>query len=68
MNHRVVVTGIGVVSPIGIGVEALWEGTLAERIAVRPITHFDVTGYRSKLAAHVDNFHAPDFMGSRRVR
>lgn len=68
MNHRVVVTGIGVVSPIGIGVEALWEGTLAERIAVRPITHFDVTGYRSKLAAHVDNFHASDFMGSRRVR
>ena len=68
MNHRVVVTGIGVVTPLGIGVDVLWEATLAERIAVKPITRFSTDGYRSKLAAHVENFNAADFMAAKRVR
>lgn len=68
MNHRVVVTGIGVVTPIGIGVENLWNATLAERIAIRPITNFPTDGYRSKLAGYVDDFEPNDFMGTRRVR
>ena len=68
MTHRVVVTGIGVVTPIGIGVDALWEATLAERIAVNPITRFSTEGYRSKLAAQVDDFDAAPFMSARRMR
>ncbi len=68
MTHRVVVTGIGVVTPIGIGVDALWEATLAERIAIKPITRFPTDGYRSKLAAQVENFDAANFMSARRIR
>ena len=53
---RVVVTGLGAVTPVGIGVEAFWQGLQAGKNGVARITHFDPTGFRSTLAAEVKEF------------
>lgn len=55
-EHRVVITGLGAVTPIGIGVADFWEGLQAGRNGIGPITHFDATGFRSCLAGEVTNF------------
>jgi 3-oxoacyl-[acyl-carrier-protein] synthase II len=51
--RRVVVTGIGAVTPIGIGREGLWDGLRAQRSAVGPVTRFDPSIFRSRVAAEV---------------
>ncbi len=66
-EHRVAVTGIGVVTPLGIGGPAFWEGVLSERRAVAPVTRFDTTGYRSRIAAQVDDFDPRDFLSAKRL-
>lgn len=68
MTHRVAVTGIGIVSPLGTGVDAFWEALLAERVAVAPLTRFPVDGYRSRLAAQADDFVAADHLSAKRLR
>ena len=50
---RVVVTGLGVVSPYGVGVEPFWEGLSSGRCAIRPITLFETDGFRSRIAGEV---------------
>ena len=50
---KVAITGIGIVSGLGAGREATWEGMLAGRCAIGPVTAFDATGYRSQVAAEV---------------
>ncbi len=65
--HRVAVTGIGVVTPLGIGMRAFWDGVLAERVAVREITRFDASAYRSRIAAEVEGFDPHDFVGRKRM-
>ena len=67
-EHRVVVTGLGVVTPLGIGVDAFWRGVLSERVAVAPITRFDAGRYRSRIAAQIDDFDPRDFLASKRLR
>ncbi|MGA3036086.1 MAG: beta-ketoacyl-ACP synthase II [Vulcanimicrobiaceae bacterium] len=67
-RHRVVVTGIGIVSPIGIGVREFWEAMLAGRIGARAITRFDTDGYPSRIAAEIDHFDPADHMDPKRVR
>jgi 3-oxoacyl-[acyl-carrier-protein] synthase II len=66
-EHRVAVTGIGVVTPLGIGAPAFWNGVLAERRAIAPITRFDAAGYRSRIAAQVDDFEPRDFLSAKRT-
>jgi 3-oxoacyl-[acyl-carrier-protein] synthase II len=56
MKRRVVITGVGAVSGLGMGVEPFWEGLVAGRSAIKPITRFDPTGFRSRLAAEVPGF------------
>lgn len=56
MKRRVVVTGIGVISPIGIGPCQMWEGIRRGESAVRPVTRFDASTFRSRVAAQVEGF------------
>ncbi|HEX5386898.1 MAG TPA: beta-ketoacyl-ACP synthase II [Gemmatimonadales bacterium] len=66
--RRVVVTGVGAVTPIGIGVEALWNGLRAAQSAVGCITRFDPSPFRSRIAAEVRDFHPSDHLEERRAR
>ena len=66
--NRVVLTGIGVVTPLGIGKEALWAGVQSGRSAVKPITHFNTGGLKSRIAAVVDGFEPRNFMDSKSAR
>lgn len=66
--RRVVVTGIGCVTPIGTGVEGLWEGLRARRSAVRAITRFDPTPFRSRVAAEIPDFRPRDFLDAKRAK
>ncbi|MCD4812618.1 beta-ketoacyl-ACP synthase II [bacterium] len=58
MAKRVVVTGLGVVTPIGNDVETYWKNLLAGKSGIGPITYFDVTDYDSKIAGELKNFDA----------
>ena len=66
--QRVVITGLGAVSPLGIGVPALWEGLLAGRSGVRCIQHFDTDNLVVKIAAEVPDFDPKAFMDPKSVR
>jgi 3-oxoacyl-[acyl-carrier-protein] synthase II len=56
MARRVVVTGVGLLSPLGQGTEATWEGLIAGRSGVGPITRFDASSLPSRIAAEVKGF------------
>lgn len=66
--RRVAITGIGALTPIGLGREGLWRGILAERSGVRHLTRFDPTPFRSRLAAEVDGFDPLDWMDAKKAR
>ena len=61
-NRRVVVTGLGVVSPVGNTVDACWKNLIAGVHGIGPITQFDTTEYKAKLAAEVKDFNPRDYM------
>jgi 3-oxoacyl-[acyl-carrier-protein] synthase II len=65
---RVVVTGLGAVSPLGIGVPALWDGLIAGRSGVRRVQHFDTDNLVVKIAAEVPDFAPKAFMDPKAVR
>ena len=62
---RVVVTGLGAVTPFGVGVVRLWEGLVAGRSAIRPITGFDAADLPVKIGGEVPDFVAGDHMDRR---
>lgn len=66
--RSVVLTGVGCVTPIGTGVEALWEGLRARRSAVRRVTRFDPEPFSSRVAAEIDDFQPQDHMEKKRAR
>ena len=68
MRKRVVVTGIGVVTPIGNNAREFWEGLLEGRNGVDYITHFDPKDHDTKFAAEVKNFDPSPVLDSREVR
>ncbi len=61
-GRRVVVTGLGLVTPLGIGVEANWEGLLAGRSGVRTITRFDASALPARIAGEVPDFEPERFI------
>jgi 3-oxoacyl-[acyl-carrier-protein] synthase II len=61
-KNRIVVTGMGAITPLGIGVEATWQALLAGRSGVRRITRFDVTDFPTQFAAEITDFDPVNFM------
>jgi len=68
MQKRVVVTGLGIISPVGNDLTAAWNNILAGRSGVGLITHFDASEYKSKIAAEVKDFDGAAIFGSRESR
>jgi 3-oxoacyl-[acyl-carrier-protein] synthase II len=66
--RRVAITGIGCVTPIGTGVERLWDGLRRRESAVKRIDRFDPSPFRSHIAAQVDGFEPTDYMDRNRAR
>jgi 3-oxoacyl-[acyl-carrier-protein] synthase II len=66
--RRVVITGIGAITPIGTGVEGMWGGLRKRESAVRRISRFDPTPFRSHIAAQVDDFDPETYMERNRAR
>jgi 3-oxoacyl-[acyl-carrier-protein] synthase II len=61
-RNRVVITGMGVLAPNGIGLDAFWESLLAGRSGIGPITFFDASDMKSRIAGEVKNFNPRDFI------
>mgnify|MGYP001144451116 CR=1 FL=1 len=61
-KRRVVVTGLGAVTPVGNNVEAFWESVKAGKVGIGEITKFDTADFKVKLAAEVKDFNAKDYM------
>ena len=62
MSRRVVVTGMGAITPIGNSVEEFWQGLKSKKVGIGPITAFDTENYKVKLAAEVKGFDGKNFM------
>jgi len=67
-GRRVVITGIGAITPVGTGAEALWQGVLADRSAVRLIDRFDASASPSRIAAQINDFDPAAHLDPRRAR
>ena len=62
MKKRVVVTGMGAITPIGNSVDEFWSGVRAGKVGIGPITKFDTSDYKVKIAAEVKGFQAKEHM------
>lgn len=67
-NRRVVVTGMGAVTPIGNNIEEFWNNIKQGKIGIGPITYFDTADYRCKLAAEVKDFDPTQYMDKKSAR
>lgn len=68
MKRRVVVTGMGVISPLGNDIETYWNNLVAGVSGVGPITRFDASGFSTRIAAEVKDFDPTDYMDRRDAR
>ena len=68
MKKRVVVTGLGLVTPVGIGVQESWEALCQGKSGIGPITRFDASGYRTRIAGEVKGFNSEDFVPQKMIR
>lgn len=66
--ERVVVTGMGVVTPVGIGLDAFWRGITSGQSAVGLVTHFDATPFPTRIAAEIPDFNPTLYMDKKDVR
>jgi len=67
-SRRVVVTGLGLLCPLGIGVEASWANLTAGKSGIGPVTRFDTKDYPSRIAGEVKDFEPVDFMPEKLVK
>ena len=68
MARRVVITGLGLITPLGIGNKETWEGVRSGRSGIGPITRFDVSGHKTRIAGELKGFNAGDFMTEKEAR
>lgn len=68
MSRRVVITGLGAITPIGNSVDAFWEAVKREEIGFAEITHFDAAGYKCHVAAEVKDFDPKEYMDFRSAK
>ena len=68
LTNRVVITGLGAISPIGIGKDAFWQGLLAGKSGIDKITHFDASDFKAQIAAEVKDFNAADFIDRKEAK
>jgi len=67
-RRRVVVTGLGIISPVGTGVEDAWRNILAAQSGIGPITRFDATGFPSRIAGEVKGFDVARYLSAKEAR
>jgi 3-oxoacyl-[acyl-carrier-protein] synthase II len=68
LNRRVVVTGLGLVTPLGVGVQPTWEALCAGKSGIAEITRFDASDFQTKIAAEVKDFNPEDFISKKEAR
>ncbi|RZB29940.1 MAG: 3-oxoacyl-[acyl-carrier-protein] synthase II [Desulfobacteraceae bacterium Eth-SRB1] len=68
MDRRVVVTGLGLITPLAIGVQETWAALCAGKSGIAEITRFDTTGFDTKIAGEVKDFHPDDFLPRKEAR
>lgn len=68
MKNRVVVTGLGAITPIGLSVDEFWDGVQNQKIGIGPITKFDATDFKASLAAEVKDFVGGNYMDAKEAR
>jgi 3-oxoacyl-[acyl-carrier-protein] synthase II len=68
VTRRAVITGVGLLTPVGIGTDATWQALVAGRSGIGPITRFDTTGFGVSIAGEVDGFQATDWMDRQQAR
>ena len=66
--RKVVVTGLGAVTPLGIGVGPTWEAVLAGRSGISKITRFDTAEFPTRIAAEIKEFHPEDFVDRKEIK
>jgi 3-oxoacyl-[acyl-carrier-protein] synthase II len=67
-RRRVVITGIGIISPLGVGTDATWQGLVEGRSGIGPITKFDASAYPAQIAGEVKGFNAEDWVDKKEVK
>jgi 3-oxoacyl-[acyl-carrier-protein] synthase II len=67
-RRRVVVTGLGIISPVGTGVDEAWRNILAAQSGIGPITRFDATGFPSRIAGEVKGFDVARYLSAKEAR
>ncbi|MFO1284335.1 MAG: beta-ketoacyl-ACP synthase II [Burkholderiales bacterium] len=67
-RRRVVVTGLGIVSPVGVGLDASWAAILAGRSGIGPITRFDASGFPVRIAGEVRDFDVSKWLSAKEAR
>jgi len=68
LSRRVVITGIGLITPLGIGVSETWEGLCSGKSGIGEITMFDTTNFKTKIAGEVKNFNPEDFLPTKEAK
>ena len=68
MGRRVVITGLGLVTPLGIGVDETWTALCKGQSGISEITRFDASGFDTKIAGEVKNFHPKDFLSKKEAK
>jgi 3-oxoacyl-[acyl-carrier-protein] synthase II len=67
-SERVVITGLGAITSLGLTVDTLWENIIAGKSGIVPITSFDVSAYESRIAAEIRDFNPADYMERKEAR